>query len=93
MLERLQDGEMSISELAAPFDMSLAGASKHLRVLEGADLVRRRVSGRTHYCRLEAARLAEAQAWINHYEQFWTQRLDTLEHLLRSEDELKGDKR
>lgn len=93
MLERLQAGEMSISELAAPFAMSLAGASKHVRVLEAAELVRRRVAGRTHYCRLDAAQLAEAQAWINHYEQFWTHRLDTLEHLLRSEGELNGDKR
>lgn len=87
MLERLQGGEMSIGELAAPFDMSLAGASKHVRVLESAELVSRRISGRTHYCRLEAARLAEAQAWISHYEQFWTKRLDALEAILRDEDE------
>jgi DNA-binding transcriptional ArsR family regulator len=52
--------------------MSLAGASKHIRVLESAELISRRVSGRTHYCRLEAARLAEAQAWLKHYERFWT---------------------
>lgn len=92
MLERLQGGEMSIGELAAPFDMSLAGASKHVRVLESAQLVRRRVSGRTHFCRLEAARLAQAQAWISHYERFWTQRLDTLEAILRAEEaETRGD--
>lgn len=92
MLQCLTEGEKSIGELAAPFDMSLAGASKHVRVLESADLVRRRVAGRTHYCRLDATRLAEAQAWIRHYERFWTQRLDTLEAILRAEDKQKGDK-
>lgn len=81
---------MSIGELAAPFAMSLAGASKHVRVLESAELVSRRISGRTHYCRLEAARLAEAQAWLKHYERFWTQSLDTLEALLKAEDGQKG---
>lgn len=90
MLERLQSGEMSISELASPFAMSLAGASKHVRVLEAAELVRRRVAGRTHFCRLDAAQLAEAQAWLKHYERFWTQRLDTLEALLKADDGQKG---
>ena len=94
MLERLQHGEMSISELAAPFKMSLAGASKHVRVLESAELVRRRVAGRTHYCRIDAARLAEAQAWISHYERFWTHRLDALEAILRAEetDKTQGER-
>lgn len=87
MLQRLEAGEMSIGELAAPFEMSLAGASKHIRVLESAELISRRVSGRTHYCRLEAARLAEAQAWLKHYERFWTERLDTLEAILRADDQ------
>lgn len=86
MLSRLAGGERSIGELAAPFSMSLAGASKHVKVLEAAGLVRRQIRGRTHYCRLEAARLAEAQAWIAHYERFWTTRLDALDALLRAED-------
>ena len=88
--ETVKAGRLSIGELAAPFAMSFAGASKHVRVLESAELVSRRISGRTHYCRLEAARLAEAQAWLKHYERFWTQSLDTLEALLKAEDGQKG---
>lgn len=91
MLHRLTDGEQSVSQLAEPFDMSLAGASKHVRVLETAGLVRRRVAGRTHYCRLEAQHLAEAQAWLRRYERYWAGRLDALEALLVAEDRQKRD--
>src|SRR5690554_3559364 len=82
MLHRLSTGERSVSELATPFSMSLAGASKHVKVLEGAGLVRRRIEGRTHYCRLEAERLRQAQEWLHYYERFWNERLDALEALL-----------
>jgi DNA-binding transcriptional ArsR family regulator len=58
-----------------------------VKVLENAGLVRRDVRGRTHYCRLEAARLAEAEAWLKHYQRFWTDRLDVLDAILRAEDE------
>jgi len=85
MLHRLTSGEHSVSDLATPFNMSLAGASKHIKVLEGAGLVRRHVRGRTHICQLEAARLAEAQQWLRTYERFWTLRLDDLEQILREE--------
>ncbi len=91
MLGKLAEGECSVSALAAPFSMSLAGASKHVKVLEAAGLVRRRVAGRIHYCRLDAARLAEAEAWLRHYERFWNTRLDALESLLRAEDEKKKE--
>ena len=87
ILHRLTKGERSISDLATPFNMSLAGASKHIKVLEGAGLVRRRIAGRTHICRLEAVRLAEAQQWLSTYEKFWTARLDDLEAILREEDQ------
>lgn len=94
MLRNLAGGERSIGELAAPFAMSFAGASKHVKVLETAGLVRRRVNGRTHLCRLDAARLAEAEAWLRYYERFWTGRLDALDALLRAEDrETEGEKR
>ena len=86
MLGQLADRELTIGELATPFDMSFAGASKHVRVLENAGLVKRRVLGRTHVCRLEAARLAEADAWLKRYEHFWSVRLDALEALLLEED-------
>ena len=87
MLRSLSEGERTVGALAEPFSMSLAGASKHVKVLEKAGLVQRRIAGRTHYCRLEAASLAEAEAWLRYYERFWTSRLDTLEALLKAEDE------
>lgn len=83
MLRSLADGERSVGDLAAPYDMSLAAASKHIKALERAGLVRRRVVGRTHLCRLEAEPLENAHAWIAFYERFWTSRLDVLEGLLR----------
>lgn len=86
MLRSLADGERNIGELAAPFEMSLAAASKHVKVLERAGLVRRLVKGRTHICRLEPAPLAAADEWLRFYEQFWNHKLDALEALLKAED-------
>ncbi|HKG75254.1 MAG TPA: metalloregulator ArsR/SmtB family transcription factor [Aestuariivirgaceae bacterium] len=86
MLGQLAERERTIGELATPFSMSFAGASKHVRVLESAGLVTRTIRGRTHLCRLRAARLAEADAWLRRYERFWTDRLDMLEQLLRDDD-------
>jgi DNA-binding transcriptional ArsR family regulator len=86
MLRCLASGERNISELAAPFSMSFAAASKHVKVLENAGLVRRRVRGRAHICRIEPGPLAAADEWLRFYERFWTERLDTLDELLRSED-------
>ena len=79
MLARLALGETSVGELAKPFSMTLAGASKHVKVLEQAGLVARRRDGRTHVCRLEAGPLAEAERWLRQWEKFWTVRLDRLE--------------
>ncbi|WFU20572.1 metalloregulator ArsR/SmtB family transcription factor [Bradyrhizobium sp. CB3481] len=90
MLGRLAERERTIGELATPFEMSFAGASKHVRVLENAGLVTRTIRGRTHLCRLEAARLADADAWLRRYERFWSEKLDQLEALLRAEDEAKA---
>ena len=84
--------ELTIGELATPFRMSFAGASKHVRVLESAGLVTRTIRGRTHLCRLEAARLAEADAWLRRYERFWNAKLASLEALLLAEDEAKAKK-
>ena len=86
MLRRLSAGEQTVSQMAKPFSMSLAAASKHIKVLERAGLVRREVRGRVHLCRLEAEPLAQASDWLAHYERFWTTRLDTLESLLRDAD-------
>lgn len=84
MLRRLAAREHTVGELAEPFRMSLAAASKHVKVLERAGLVQRIVRGRTHRCRLDAGRLAEAQRWLAFYERFWNERLDALDALLRS---------
>lgn len=86
MLQELASGEKTVSELAQPYEMSLAAASKHIRVLENAGLIKRQVSGRTHHCRIVGGPLANAQEWLNTYERFWTDRLDALDQLLRQED-------
>jgi DNA-binding transcriptional ArsR family regulator len=85
MLRDLANGERTVSQLAEPYDMSLAAASKHIKALELAGLIRREVQGRVHKCRLEPGPLASAHRWIAFYERFWTNRLDVLEQLLRAE--------
>ncbi len=78
-------GERTVSELAEPFAMSLAAASKHIKILESAGLLRRDVQGRTHVCRLDPGPLAGAHEWLGFYERFWTDRLQLLDQLLRDE--------
>jgi len=90
MLRDLADGDRTVSQLAEPFEMSLAAASKHIKVLENAGMIRREVRGRTHLCRLEPGPLASALRWLSFYERFWTGRLDALERLLREEDAKKS---
>src|SRR3977135_1685099 len=87
MLRELASGERTVSQLAEPFAISLAAASKHIKALENAGLIRREVRGRTHLCRLDPGPLASAHQWLSFYETFWTERLDVLERLLRKEDE------
>jgi DNA-binding transcriptional ArsR family regulator len=86
MLHDLAGGERTVGQLAEPFDISLAAASKHIKALENAGLIRREVRGRTHLCRLDPGPLASAHEWLNFYERFWTERLDILDRLLREED-------
>jgi DNA-binding transcriptional ArsR family regulator len=90
MLRELADGERTVGQLAEPFAMSLAAASKHIKALEAAGLIRREIRGRIHLCRLEPGPLASAHQWLSFYERFWTNRLDVLERLLRSEDARKS---
>ena len=85
MLRELAKNERTVGELAQPFDISLAAASKHIKALENAGLIQREVRGRTHLCRLNPAPLAGAHEWLSFYEQFWTHRLDALEQLLRKQ--------
>ena len=84
MLAELATGGRTVGELAEPFAMSLAAASKHIKVLEAAGLIRRDVRGRTHVCSLDPVPLMRADQWIGIYRRFWTDRLDTLEALLRA---------
>ena len=93
MIRELADGERTVSELAEPFSMSLAAASKHIKVLENAGQIRREVRGRTHLCRLDPGPLASAHEWLSFYERFWTSRLDVLEQLLRAEDDASKSKK
>src|SRR5882762_757461 len=83
MLRDLARDERTVGELAQPFAISLAVASKHIKALENAGLIRREVRGRTHVCRLDASPLAGAHEWLSFYERFWSQRLDVLEQRLR----------
>jgi len=84
ILARLAEGERSVGEVAAPFGMSLAAVSKHLRVLEGAGLIRRERNGRTIRCRLEPGALRNAAAWIAQYSRFWDESLDSLAEYLET---------
>lgn len=86
MLRELSDGERTVGQLAEPFAISLQAASKHIKSLENAGLVRREVRGRTHFCHLEPGPLASAHEWLSYYRRFWSDRLDVLERLLREED-------
>src|SRR5712671_3130202 len=90
MLRELAGGERTVGELAQPFAISLAAASKHIKALEHAGLIHREVRGRTHLCRLDPGPLANAHQWLSFYERFWTERLDALERLLRQDDQRKS---
>jgi DNA-binding transcriptional ArsR family regulator len=93
MLGRLADGELTVGQLAEPLAMSLAAASKHIQVLERAGLIRQTVAGRRHLCRLEPGPLLSAAAWLRFYEQHWTERLDALEALFRTDSATSEENR
>ena len=86
MLRDLAKRERTVGELAAPFDITLAAASKHIKVLEAAGLVSRSVHGRVHTCRLDPKPLHAGLEWLRWSEQFWNARLDALEAALQSDD-------
>jgi DNA-binding transcriptional ArsR family regulator len=93
MLRRLAQGESNLTELAAPLRMSFPAASKHVRVLERARLVRRRVVGRAHLCRIEAKPLADAGDWLEEYRRTLEanfQRLDALLEEMKADDAKRG---
>ena len=88
ILKRLSTGEARVTELAKPFDISLNAVSKHIRILERARLVRRRVEGREHFLAFNPKPLDETIKWLETQHAFWTARLDALEELLKAEDRM-----
>jgi len=93
ILRRLSEGEARVTELAEPFAISLNSVSKHIRVLERAHLVRRRIAGREHILSFNPEPLDEAAAWIEAQRTAWSARLEALDALLQAEDEKKGRSR
>jgi DNA-binding transcriptional ArsR family regulator len=96
MLQQLTGGARNLSELASPFRISFPAASKHIRVLERARLVRRQVLGRTHWCRLEAKPLGMACDFLENYRRFWEEsfeRLDDLLEELKTHEKRRGSAR
>ena len=91
ILERLTHGEASGTELAQPFSISVPAISKHLRVLEHADMILHRKDGRTHRFRLAARPLKEAATWLEHYRHFWEAQLDSLDTYLLATAEEEQD--
>src|ERR1700759_3467697 len=83
ILTRLRGGECSVTELAAPFDMSMPAVSKHLRVLERAGLIAQRREAQWRRCRIEAGPLKEVSDWAERYRQVWEKRLDRLDDYLQ----------
>ncbi len=82
ILGRLAQKECSVNEIAEPYDMSLAAVSKHLKVLEKADLIVKKKEGRSYKCRMNYAPLSEVEELIRKYKQFWESRFDELEQFL-----------
>jgi DNA-binding transcriptional ArsR family regulator len=90
IIRQLSGGERNLSALAAPLKMTFPAATKHVRVLEQAKLIRRRIEGRQHFCRLEAAPLKVATLWTESFRQHWEARFEELDTLL---DEMKSEER
>lgn len=86
IISRLSTGAARVTDVAAPFDISLNSVSKHIRILERAHLVRRRRHGREHILYFDPKALDDAAAWIERQRAFWNTRLDALEAALREED-------
>ena len=89
-MQRLSRGEVRVTTLAKPFAMSLNAVSKHVRMLERARLVRRRRAGREHFLSVNPEPLDQAALWLSAQRAIWTNRLDTLEAILRTEDQLSA---
>ena len=93
MLQALSHQQMRVTDLAAPFRMSLPAVSKHLRVLEKAGLLKRRRLGREHHLELEPAPMKKAHLWIEHYRKFWEGSLDSLANYLETNQPQKNNRK
>ena len=87
IMAQLGDGERRVTELAAPFELSLNAVSKHIKKLEQAGLVRRRRVGRDHFLRADAAPIETAAAWFDAQRRFWNTRLDRLQSVMEREEQ------
>ena len=87
----VKDVRATVLDIAAQFEISLNGVSKHLKVLEKAGVIQRDIQGRTHYCSLRSESLEEAEAWITQYRQFWQTRLDGLERFLEEKKQVNKE--
>ena len=83
ILSRLAGGPARVTDIAAPFDLSLNAVSKHLKVLEGAGLIAREKVGRDHILRFRGAPLRQVSVWVQEYERFWSERLDKCERFFK----------
>src|SRR5271170_6875008 len=92
ILARLISGETSVTQLAAPFDMSMPAISKHLKVLERAGLIARGREAQWRPCRLQARPLKDVADWVDHYRQFWTESFDRLDDYLQELKEKEKEK-
>ncbi|HWO17629.1 MAG TPA: metalloregulator ArsR/SmtB family transcription factor [Kofleriaceae bacterium] len=90
MLARLAEGEVSVTDLAAPFDMSLAAVSKHLKVLERAGLIIRGREAQWRPCRLDARPLQEVATYLERYRRFWEDSFDRLDDYLKTLQQQDG---
>ena len=93
ILKRLASGDARVTEVAAPFEISLNSVSKHIRILERAGLVRRRVAGRDHFLSLERKPFDDLTDWMLKTRDFWSARLDDLEAALRADDAIAAAKK
>ncbi|HWI99032.1 MAG TPA: metalloregulator ArsR/SmtB family transcription factor [Burkholderiales bacterium] len=93
ILKRLAAGEARVTEVAAPFEISLNSVSKHIRLLERAGLVRRRVAGRDHFLSVDPKPFDELTQWMQRTREFWSSRLDALDAALRAEDAIEAARR
>jgi len=93
ILARLADSDARVTDIASAFPISLNSTSKHIRVLEGAGLVRRSVHGREHILSLDAAPLADAAEWIEHYHRFWSDQLASLDAFVTPQKKKKKKRR